>query len=75
MQPLSTYLKELSAENGDGLSVAYTGTGALKAQATKTGKRTLKGIVGDSLLSAQRVYHSTFAGMHFFPLFFFVAFF
>ncbi|KGG49934.1 hypothetical protein DI09_9p170 [Mitosporidium daphniae] len=48
------------ADNGDALSFLYTGTGALKSGFTRTGKRTLYGIVDDLKKSTQRFYVNTF---------------
>jgi hypothetical protein len=38
-----SYIAKLWSENGDNISMMYTGTGALKSEFTKTGKRTLAG--------------------------------
>lgn len=49
------------ADNGDFLSVAYTGTGAIKSDVTRMGgKRTLGGMVGDLGKSITRMYYNNF---------------
>ncbi|CAO3592079.1 unnamed protein product [Absidia cylindrospora] len=50
----------LWAENGDGLSKIYAGTGALKSAFTRTGKVTLMNVLGDAARSANRFYINTF---------------
>jgi hypothetical protein len=46
----------LWADHGDCLSMAYSGTGALKSDFVRTGKRTLKGTLWDGYLSCKRFY-------------------
>uniref|UniRef100_A0A6B2KXI8 phosphoinositide 5-phosphatase n=1 Tax=Arcella intermedia TaxID=1963864 RepID=A0A6B2KXI8_9EUKA len=48
------------ANNGDHLSEAYTGTGAMKSSYTRSGKRTIVGMVDDAAKSALRVYINNF---------------
>lgn len=48
--------KSVWANNADAISVGYAGTGALKVDFTKTGKRTLKGMINDGLNSCMRYY-------------------
>lgn len=48
--------KSVWANNADAISVAYAGTGALKVDFTKTGKRTLKGMFNDGVNSCMRYY-------------------
>lgn len=48
------------ADNGDNISNSYTGTGAMKSAYTRTGKRTIKGMVDDSKKSLERVYQNNF---------------
>jgi hypothetical protein len=49
------------ADNGDSLSNAYTGTGAIKSDYTRTGgKRTFGGLMGDLGKSLTRIYINTF---------------
>jgi hypothetical protein len=52
--------KILWAEHGDSLSLAYTGTGALKADFVRTGKRTKTGALVDGYLSSKRFYINNF---------------
>ncbi|KAG2013815.1 phosphatidylinositol phosphate phosphatase [Coprinopsis cinerea AmutBmut pab1-1] len=57
---LWTYHRELWAENGDALSRIYAGTGALNTSFTRTGKRTLAGILSDATKSVSRAYINNF---------------
>ncbi|CAO3627744.1 unnamed protein product [Cunninghamella blakesleeana] len=50
----------LWAENGDGLSKIYAGTGALKSAFTRTGKVTLINVLSDAAKSANRFYINHF---------------
>ncbi|KAI8079720.1 SacI homology domain-containing protein [Halteromyces radiatus] len=50
----------LWAENGDGLSKIYAGTGALKSAFTRTGKVTLMNVLSDAARSANRFYINNF---------------
>ena len=52
--------KLLWADHGDGLSLAYSGTGALKSDFVRTGKRTLMGNIQDGYLSSKRFYLNNF---------------
>jgi len=52
--------KNLWADNADAISILYSGTGALKTDFTRTGKRTAKGALADGLNSAQRYYLNNF---------------
>ncbi|KAJ3224771.1 hypothetical protein HDU81_008352 [Chytriomyces hyalinus] len=52
--------KNMWADNGDALSTAYTGTGALKADFTRTGVRNVKGMLNDGLNSVTRLYADNF---------------
>lgn len=56
----SGYLNEMWADNGDQLSLIYTGTGALKSGFTRTGKRTIMGFMDDAKKSATRFYMNNF---------------
>lgn len=49
------------ADNGDAISKQYSGTGALKADFTRTGKRTLYGLLSDGLNSLTRYYLCNFS--------------
>ena len=44
----------LWADNADALSLLYSGTGALKTDFTRTGKRTVAGLLSDGINSIQR---------------------
>jgi phosphatidylinositol 4-phosphatase len=44
----------LWADNADALSILYSGTGALKTDFTRTGKRTLRGLLQDGFNSVHR---------------------
>lgn len=44
----------LWADNADALSILYSGTGALKTDFTRTGKRTLQGAINDGINSVTR---------------------
>ncbi|KAF9534756.1 inositol polyphosphate phosphatase [Crepidotus variabilis] len=57
---LWTYHRELWAENGDALSRIYAGTGALNTSFTRTGKRTLAGVLSDATKSVSRAYINNF---------------
>jgi hypothetical protein len=51
----------LWADNADALSRLYSGTGALKTDFTRTGKRTLRGLLADGANSAARYVLNNFA--------------
>jgi adenine-specific DNA methylase len=51
---LQAGLKDLWANSGDAISRIYAGTGALKSGFTRSGKRTLAGILDDSVKSVNR---------------------
>ena len=48
--------KNLWADNGDHISFCYSGTGAMKADFVRTGKRTLMGNLRDGYLTIKRLY-------------------
>jgi adenine-specific DNA methylase len=50
----------LWAENGDGLSKIYAGTGALKSAFTRTGKQTFMNVLSDATRSVNRFYINNF---------------
>jgi hypothetical protein len=54
-------LKALWADHGDAISNQYAGTGALKSGFTRTGKRTLGGLLDDGAKSVARYYLNNFA--------------
>lgn len=57
---LWTNHRELWAENGDALSRIYAGTGALNTSFTRSGKRTLGGLLSDATKSVSRAYINNF---------------
>jgi hypothetical protein len=52
--------RDIWANNGDNISISYTGTGALKGGLFRTGKLTIGGIVDDSVKSVLRTYQNNF---------------
>ena len=52
--------RDMWADNGDFLSKQYAGTGALKADFTRTGKRTTYGLARDGINSLTRYYLNNF---------------
>ncbi|KAG7449414.1 inositol polyphosphate phosphatase [Guyanagaster necrorhizus] len=58
--PLWSVHRELWAENGDALSRIYAGTGALNTSFTRSGKRTLAGVLSDATKSVSRAYINNF---------------
>ena len=48
--------KSVWANNANAISMGYAGTGALKVDFTKTGKRTLQGMWNDGVNSCMRYY-------------------
>lgn len=52
--------KTVWANNANAMSFSYAGTGALKVDFTKTGKRTLKGMLDDGFNSCMRYYINNF---------------
>lgn len=59
--PLLAAFQNLWADNADAVSCAYSGTGALKTDFTRTGKRTRMGALKDFLNSASRYYQNNLA--------------
>ena len=53
---LEHQFKLMWADHGDMISRQYAGTGALKSGFTRTGKRTLGGLIDDGLKSCVRYY-------------------
>ncbi|KAA8499321.1 Phosphatidylinositide phosphatase SAC1 [Porphyridium purpureum] len=49
--------KHVWGDNADAISKQYAGTGALKTDMTRTGKRSTKGMLADGMKSAMRVYY------------------
>ena len=58
--PLWAHHRVLWAENGDALSKIYAGTGALNSSFTRSGKKTLGGLLSDAAKSAGRMYINNF---------------
>lgn len=52
--------KNIWADNADLVSVQYSGTGALKTDFTRTGKRTKQGLLKDGMNSLTRYYKNNF---------------
>ncbi len=52
--------KDVWGNNADAISVLYSGTGALKTDFTRTGKRTMKGALQDGVNSVMRFYKNNF---------------
>ncbi|ETV84769.1 hypothetical protein H257_03867 [Aphanomyces astaci] len=55
-----SFFKNAWADNADAVSVMYAGTGALKTDFTRTGKRTLAGALQDGINSVTRYYLNNF---------------
>ncbi|RCN31346.1 hypothetical protein ANCCAN_22867 [Ancylostoma caninum] len=60
-EDLETSFKHLWADNGDECSRQYAGTGALKADFTRLGKRTYTGAVNDAINAITRYFRNNFA--------------
>lgn len=52
--------KHLWGDNADAVSKQYSGTGALKTDFTRTGKRSTSGVIGDGMKSVMRMYYKNF---------------
>jgi len=52
--------KDVWGNNADAMSVLYSGTGALKTDFTRTGKRTINGALQDGVNSVMRYYKNNF---------------
>jgi hypothetical protein len=59
-KPFEKIYKSMWANNANALSFAYAGTGALKVDFTKTGKRTYKGMLQDGWNAVARYYINNF---------------
>jgi len=53
--------KNMWADHADAISLLYSGTGALKTDFTRTGKRTKAGLISDGINSVTRYYLNNFA--------------
>ncbi|CDS10954.1 hypothetical protein LRAMOSA03219 [Lichtheimia ramosa] len=60
LESLKSRHSHLFAENGDGLSRIYAGTGALKSAFTRTGKVTFMNVLSDATRSANRFFINNF---------------
>jgi hypothetical protein len=58
LQPLAAVVRIMWFNNGNALSLQYSGTGSLKAEVTKTGKQSLMGLLSDGVKSVRRLYYS-----------------
>lgn len=58
------FFKNIWADNGDAISAQYAGTGALKSDYTRTGRRTAWGALQDGFKSAVRYHRSNFSDGH-----------
>lgn len=52
--------KHVWGDNADAVSRQYSGTGALKTDFTRTGKRSTTGVIGDGVKSVMRMYYKNF---------------
>jgi hypothetical protein len=52
--------KNIWADNGDHISLAYSGTGAMKSDFVRTGKRTALGALDDGILTTKRLFINNF---------------
>lgn len=52
--------KHVWGDNADAISKQYSGTGALKTDFTRTGKRSTSGVIGDGMKSVMRMYYKNF---------------
>lgn len=52
--------KHIWGDNADAISKQYSGTGALKTDFTRTGKRSTTGVIGDGVKSVMRMYYKNF---------------
>lgn len=58
--PLWSVHRDLWADNGDLLSKTYAGTGAINTSATRSGRKTLAGLLSDATKSVGRAYINNF---------------
>jgi hypothetical protein len=58
LQPLAAIVRVMWFNNGNSLSLQYSGTGSLKAEVTKTGKQSFMGLIADGVKSVRRLYYS-----------------
>lgn len=60
-ESLTGIFRNVWADNADAISTQYSGTGALKTDFTRTGKRTSFGALQDGINSALRYYYGNFS--------------
>lgn len=56
----NSLFKNVWADNADLVSIQYSGTGALKTDFTRTGKRSIQGAIQDGINSVMRYYKNNF---------------
>lgn len=61
---LHQQFKSLWADHGDTISIQYSGSQALKGDLTRTGKRTVGGLLQDGVSSIRRAVQNNFADYH-----------
>uniref|UniRef100_A0A0N5BRD1 Phosphatidylinositol-3-phosphatase SAC1 n=1 Tax=Strongyloides papillosus TaxID=174720 RepID=A0A0N5BRD1_STREA len=59
-EEFSSIFKHIWADNGDECSRQYAGTGALKADFTRVGKRTVNGAINDGINAISRYFRNNF---------------
>eukprot|EP00727_Mastigamoeba_balamuthi_P010489 m51a1_g6062 hypothetical protein (1206) ;mRNA; f:250052-256026 len=59
---LETFFNDTWADNADFLSSRYTGTGAMKTDFTRTGKRSVKGNIKDGVNAIRRIVNHQLSG-------------
>lgn len=52
--------KEIWADNGDSISVSYTGTGATTSMVTRTGQKNINSIIDHQVKTISRFYYNIF---------------
>lgn len=60
-QDFESLFKNIWADHADAISTQYSGTGALKTDFTRLGKRTKTGLIRDGVNSLVRYYKNNFA--------------
>ncbi|EKX39300.1 hypothetical protein GUITHDRAFT_40380, partial [Guillardia theta CCMP2712] len=61
---LESSFREIWADMGDAISHQYAGTGALKGDFTRSGKRTMTGILADGFANVKRAVQNNFADVY-----------
>lgn len=57
---LDALFKNVWADNADLISIQYSGTGALKTDFTRTGKRSVQGMIQDGINSLTRYFKNNY---------------